>query len=151
MAGVTGRQGMLTSPWNLIPPLVFPWVRVSLIFLWIVPFTWSGHWFWLQNFPFSLLDAQILTADDSSVSLIWTHWFWLLILCLKWGSRQAWPVDRGCLLLLCTWSHFWYIQRSVFAPFSDLYFLQEIDDCYLCKGYKPKTVHSVRERTDQGP
>ena len=21
----------------------------------------------------------------------------------------------------------------------------------LCKGYKPKTVHSVRERTDRGP
>jgi hypothetical protein len=26
-----------------------------------------------------------------------------------------WPVDRGCLLLLGTWSHLWYIQRSVFA------------------------------------
>jgi hypothetical protein len=31
-AGVTGQQGMLTPPWHLIPLLVFPGVRVSLIF-----------------------------------------------------------------------------------------------------------------------
>jgi hypothetical protein len=31
-AGVTGRQEMLTPPRHLIPPLVFPGVRVSLIF-----------------------------------------------------------------------------------------------------------------------
>jgi hypothetical protein len=31
-AGLTGQQGMLTPPWHLIPPLVFPGVRVSLIF-----------------------------------------------------------------------------------------------------------------------
>ena len=24
-------------------------------------------------------------------------------------------------------------------------------DNQICKGYKPKTVHSVRERTDRGP
>jgi hypothetical protein len=29
MAGVTGRQGMLTPPRHLIPPPVFPGVRVS--------------------------------------------------------------------------------------------------------------------------
>jgi hypothetical protein len=28
MAGVTGRQGMLTPPWYLIPPLAGPVVRV---------------------------------------------------------------------------------------------------------------------------
>jgi hypothetical protein len=35
---------------HLIPPLVYPGVRVSLILtvLWIVPFTWSGHWFWMR-------------------------------------------------------------------------------------------------------
>jgi hypothetical protein len=32
MAGVTGRQGMLNPPRHLISPLVFPEVRVSLIF-----------------------------------------------------------------------------------------------------------------------
>jgi hypothetical protein len=31
MAGVTRRQGMLTPPWHLIPPLVFPGVHVNLI------------------------------------------------------------------------------------------------------------------------
>ena len=31
-AGVTGQQGMLTPPRHLIPLLVFPGVRVSLIF-----------------------------------------------------------------------------------------------------------------------
>jgi hypothetical protein len=36
---------------HLIPPLVFPGVRVtSLIFTvsWIAKFTWSVHWFWLR-------------------------------------------------------------------------------------------------------
>jgi hypothetical protein len=37
MAGVTGQQGMLTPPWHLIPPLVFPGVRMDLILLWIIP------------------------------------------------------------------------------------------------------------------
>jgi hypothetical protein len=30
-----------------------------------------------------------------------------------------------CLLPLGTWSHLWYIKRSVFSLFSDLYFLQD--------------------------
>jgi hypothetical protein len=36
---------------------VFPGVRVSLIFtvLWIVPFVWSWHWFWLQIFSVYLM------------------------------------------------------------------------------------------------
>jgi hypothetical protein len=29
---ITFQQGMLTPPWHLLPPLVFPGVRVSLIF-----------------------------------------------------------------------------------------------------------------------
>jgi hypothetical protein len=33
-ADATGRQGMFTPPWHLIPPLVFPGVRVSSMF-WI--------------------------------------------------------------------------------------------------------------------
>jgi hypothetical protein len=35
-AGVTGRQGMLIPPRYLIPPLVFPGTRASLIFLWVI-------------------------------------------------------------------------------------------------------------------
>jgi hypothetical protein len=33
----------------------------------------------------------------------------------KCGSRRVWSVNRGCLLLHGTWSHLWYIQRSVYA------------------------------------
>ena len=36
-AGATGRQGMLTPPWHLIPPLVFPGVCVTLFLLWLIP------------------------------------------------------------------------------------------------------------------
>jgi hypothetical protein len=48
-----------------------------------------------------------------------THWFWLRIvpfICSGSRARTRWlpPVDRGCLLLLGTWSHLWYIQGSVF-------------------------------------
>jgi hypothetical protein len=78
-AGVTGQQGMLTPPWHLIPPLVFPRVRVSLIcFIVDYSITWTGHWFCLRIFPLTWLSVLILTADNS-VYLIWTHWFWLLI------------------------------------------------------------------------
>ena len=31
------------------------------------------------------------------------------------------------------------------------YTVCDYNACFLCKGYKPKTVHSVRERTDRGP
>jgi hypothetical protein len=37
----------------------------------------------------------------------WEHLFWLLLV--------LWQVDRGCFLLLDIWSHFWYIQGSVFV------------------------------------
>jgi hypothetical protein len=113
-AGVNGQQGMLTPPWHLIPPLVFPGVRVSLIFTVGFSITWTGQWFWLRNFPFAWQGELILTAD-CSVYLIWTHWFWLLISRLIWGAQRVRPVSRGCLLLHGTWSHFWYIQRSVYA------------------------------------
>jgi hypothetical protein len=70
----------------LIPPLVFPEVRVSLIFpvLWIVPFTWSGHWF----------DALILTAS-SSVSLIETLWFWLMVFTFEIGPTAGATGQQG--------------------------------------------------------
>jgi hypothetical protein len=51
-------------------------------------------------------------------------------------SRRVWPVNSRCLLVnkSClpfqgNWSHLWYIRRSVFAPLSDLYFLQDLWDC----------------------
>jgi hypothetical protein len=81
---------------HLIPPLVFPGALVSLIFtvLWIVSFTWSGHWFWLRisslyliwraDFdcvfpPFTWFDALILTADFLPLPDL-THWFSLQVL-----------------------------------------------------------------------
>ena len=39
------------------------------------------------------------------------------------GSRRVWPVNSGCLLLLSTWSHIWYIHAVrvchalIFIPF----------------------------------
>jgi hypothetical protein len=58
------------------------------------------------------LDTLILTTDFRE----------------KWGSRRVRPVNRGCLLPLGTWTHLWYIQRFLFALFSDLYFLQDFSD-----------------------
>jgi hypothetical protein len=37
---------------------------------------------------------------------------------LKLSIWQVWLVDRGCLLLHGTWSHLWYIERSLFVLFS---------------------------------
>jgi hypothetical protein len=46
----------------------------------------------------------LILTTGYTVYLIW-----------KKGSRQVWSIDRGCLLLHDTWSHLWYIQRSVFV------------------------------------
>jgi hypothetical protein len=48
------------------------------------------------------------------------HWLWQRITAfsiMELGSRRVWPVDRGCLFLLSTWSHLRYIRRSVLAHF----------------------------------
>jgi hypothetical protein len=58
--------------------------------------------------------TRILTAD-CSVCLIW-----------KYGLRRMWRVDRRCLLLLDT-----LCVGSVFAPFSDLYFLNNLWNRWL--------------------
>jgi hypothetical protein len=45
-----------------------------------------------------------------------THWSWLqFVPFISSGSQRVWPVDRGCLLLLGTWSHLWCFQGSVEA------------------------------------
>jgi hypothetical protein len=58
------------------------------------------------------------------------HCSWLSTVYLNWnyGSRRVWPIDRGCFLLLGTWSYVWYIHSSVFAQFSNMGCLQD----YLC-------------------
>jgi hypothetical protein len=104
----------LSTPRHLIPPLVFPGVCVSLVFtvLWIVPFTWSEHWFWLQNSSVYLIgrtdfDSEFFPLPNLD-TLIMTHG-------LKKGSRRVRPVSRGCLLLLGTWSYLWYFRGFVLA------------------------------------
>jgi hypothetical protein len=110
-AVVTGQQRMLTPLRHLILPLVCPVVRISLIFHWIIPCTWSGLWIWLRVFPFTWLYSLVLTADES-VYLIWTHWIWQYWY-LKWGSWRVWPVSRGCLLLRGNWSYLRTYRRSM--------------------------------------
>jgi hypothetical protein len=67
-----------------IPPLAFPWVRVSLNFTVDYSTTWSEHWFWLRIFPFTWLSVPILTKG-CSVYLLWTHPIWLLIFAFEVG------------------------------------------------------------------
>jgi hypothetical protein len=120
-AGVTGRHGTITHPRYLM----FPNVRACK------PDFHGG----LVHYPD--LDALIL-ATDCSVYLILNHWFWLLFLHLKWCARRSWPVNKGCLFLLGTWSYIWYIQMSVlFAHFliCTSYRTHEIDDCSLFLPY----------------
>jgi hypothetical protein len=49
------------------------------------------------------------------------------------GSRRVWSIYRGCLLLHGTWSHPWYIRRSVYA-YSLIcisFWIYEIEYCSL--------------------
>jgi hypothetical protein len=50
--------------------------------MWIVPFTRSGHWFWLWIFPFNWLDALILTriALPGLGALVLSTDFFLLLI-----------------------------------------------------------------------
>jgi hypothetical protein len=101
------------SPRHLIPRIVFPGVRASLMFtvLWIVPFTWSGHRFWLQ------------VLQVSSVYLIWhtefdcgffrlpdlTHWFWLQVS----SVYLIWHTDFDCgFFRLPDLAHWFWLQVS---------------------------------------
>jgi hypothetical protein len=43
------------------------------------------------------------------------HWLWKRITPHFMISRRVWSINRGCLLLLSTWSHFRYIWGSVSA------------------------------------
>jgi hypothetical protein len=129
-AGVTGQQGMLTPPY-LIPPLAFPGVRVNLPFTVDYSIIWTGHWFWLQIFPFTwpwvtkfLLKIVLFTWFRHSD---FHYWFLRLI----WGARRTRPVRRRYLLLHGTWSHLWSIQWPMYAHslICISYRTNEIDYC----------------------
>jgi hypothetical protein len=54
---------------------------------------------------FITIVKPFLTGILTTVHTVYLIW--------KKGSRRVWSIDRGCLLLHGTWSHLWYIQRSV--------------------------------------
>jgi hypothetical protein len=72
----------------------------------------------------------------------------------KYGSRRVWPIDRGCLLLLSTWSPLWYIQMSVYAHslICISYRTCEIDYCSLFMLFHVHAEWSFREKKiKEGP
>jgi hypothetical protein len=117
---------MLTS---CLTYLLVTYIQYVMYVLWIVAFAWFEHWLWLWissvHLTWQCFDCR------RPVYLIYTHWFWWMVFAFEKGSLWVRPVNRGCLLLLSTWPHLWYIQMSVFALFSDLYFLQVLWDWLL--------------------
>jgi hypothetical protein len=107
--GCYWSTGVLAPPRQIIPSLVFPEVRVSLIFT----MDYSIHLVWIlilttDFFPFKGLNTQIFIVD-CSVYLILTIYFDYWFLPMKCGSWLVWQVNRGCFLLLCTWYHLRYV------------------------------------------
>jgi hypothetical protein len=68
----------------------FHWAICCLTFFIPIVGPYLAHWLWQ-------------TADNSTFRII------------ELDSRLVWPVDRGCLLLLDTWSHLRYIWGFVLA------------------------------------
>jgi hypothetical protein len=52
---------------------------------------------------FITIVKPFLTLILTTVHTVYLIW--------KKGSQRVWSIDRGCLLLHGTWSHFWYIER----------------------------------------
>jgi hypothetical protein len=96
--------------------------------LWIVPFTWTRHWFGLRILCILDWTLLILTAD-CSVSLIWTHQFWLVTFAFEigahsgcnWWTGDAYPPSPP----LGTWF------TSSLPNLPDLYFIQGLWDWSL--------------------
>jgi hypothetical protein len=88
MAGLTGRQGMLTPPKHAIPPLVFPGVHGSLNFT--VDYSINLIWTPILTTDFSVyltgrtdFDYGLFRLPDLK------HLFYYGFLCLKWGPRRV--------------------------------------------------------------
>jgi hypothetical protein len=88
MVGVTGQQGMLFFPGNWSHLWYLQGSVYVLYLLLIVPFTPSGHCFWLHILLFNWVDTLILNADYS-VYMIWTQWFWLSTTLCVWIRAQG--------------------------------------------------------------
>jgi ABC-type sugar transport system permease subunit len=117
MVGVSGRQRMLTPPRHLLLHLVFPGIRVSLVFT----VDYSMYMIWAltltADFPSTWLDSLILTAD-CFVHLVWTHRFWLLMFEFEMGLTAG-VTSRQGMLTPPNWSYLRYTHRSVFVLFSN--------------------------------
>jgi hypothetical protein len=74
---------------------------------------------------FITIVKPFLTLILTTVHTVYVIW--------KKGSLLVWSIDRGCLLLHCNLSHFWYIQRSVTAHYlmCNPYWTYEIEYCTL--------------------
>jgi hypothetical protein len=83
-AGVTGRQGMLTLPRHLIPPLMIPRVRVSPIFT--VDCTIYLIWTLVLTADFPLFCTHFDFTDFDC-----THWFllWIVPFACCWHTDLA--------------------------------------------------------------
>jgi hypothetical protein len=76
----------------------------------------------------------LILTTVHSVYLIW-----------KKGSPRVWLIYRGCLLLHGTWSHLWYIQRSLYAHslICTSYRTYEIEYCSLFLSFHRWKVFDV--------
>jgi hypothetical protein len=90
----SARAWISTECWY--SPLVFPGVRVGLVFAVDYSTCLTGHWFWLRVFPFTWLGVMILTTA-CSVYLTWTHWFWLLNFAIEMGLTAGATGRQGIL------------------------------------------------------
>jgi hypothetical protein len=66
---------------------------------------------WCVSYYLLVCFNILMLTTDYSVFLIWTY-----------GSRRVKLFNRGCLLLLGTWSHLWFVQGSVLAQSSEFVF-----------------------------
>jgi hypothetical protein len=82
----------------------FRWAVCCLIFFIPIVRPYLAHWRLWQ------------TADNSAFMI------------MELGSQRVWPVDRGCLLLVGTWSHLWQVRGSVLAHL----FIYLTCNSYLC-------------------
>jgi hypothetical protein len=78
IAGVTGRQGMLTPPRHLIPPLVYPEVRVCPIPKFVLP---TGHEIDDCSLFMSFYQCNLQNPDFKDIGSI---------LFLKNGLKKIW-------------------------------------------------------------
>jgi hypothetical protein len=88
MAGVTGRQGMLTPPGHLIPPMVDPEVRVCPIPKFVLP---TGHEvddcsLFMSFYQYNLQNSDFNTTVKSPVFEIKL----LSLVCHDLDTRYSW-------------------------------------------------------------